>query len=220
MIRLHGFYRSSATYRVRIALNLKALDYISVEHDLTRDGHRQAPYLRLNPQGLVPALELHGVVLTQSQAIIEYLDEVYPNAPLLPQDPAGRARVRALYQLIAADTHHVTTLRVSHYLRTQQGADEHQVRQWQHHWLKESFTAIEALLGHSDMTGRFAHGDQPTLADIALVPQVYAAQRLELAIDPWPNLARIVGNAMVEPAFIRAHPNNQSVPAQRLNALT
>ncbi|MFJ2687001.1 maleylacetoacetate isomerase [Pseudomonas sp. NPDC087342] len=219
MIRLHGFYRSSATYRVRIALNLKALDYISMEHDLTRGEHRQAPYLRVNPQGLVPALELHGLVLTQSQAIIEYLDEVYPQVPLLPPDPPGRARVRALYQLIAADTHHVTTLRVGHYLRTQHGADEHQVRQWQHHWLKESFTAIETLLDRSATTGRFAHGDHLTLADIALAPQVYAAQRLELPIDPWPNLARVVGNSMVEPAFIRAHPNNQAVPAQRLNAL-
>jgi len=220
VIKLHGFYRSSATYRVRIALNLKALDYIAVEHDLAQGEHRQAAYLRLNPQGLVPALELHGVVLTQSQAIIEYLDEVYPQTPLLPADPKGRARVRALYQLIAADTHHVTTLRVGHYLRTQHGADERQVRQWQHHWLSESFTAVEALLGDSAATGRFAHGDQPTLADIALAPQVYAAQRLELAIDPWPNLSRIVENSMAEPAFIRAHPNNQSIPAQRLNAST
>lgn len=220
MIRLHGFYRSSATYRVRIALNLKALEYVSVEHDLTQDEHRLAPYLRLNPQGLVPALEMDGVVLTQSQAIIEYLDEVYPHVPLLPPDPRGRARVRALYQLIAADTHHVTTMRAGAYLRIQQGANAQQVREWQHHWLSESFTALDALLGSSSPAGRFAHGNQPTLADIALVPQVYAAQRLGLELAPWPNLARVVENGQAEPAFIRAHPDNQSVSERSLNALT
>ncbi|WP_248796897.1 maleylacetoacetate isomerase [Pseudomonas sp. MWU13-2105] len=220
MIRLHGFYRSSATYRVRIALNLKALDYVSVEHDLTQGEHRLAPYLRLNPQGLVPALEIDGGVLTQSQAIIEYLDEVYPGVPLLPSTPRDRARVRALYQLIAADTHHVTAMRVGAYLRTQQGANEQQVREWQHHWLSESFSALEALLDSGGPAARFAHGNQPTLADIALVPQVYAARRLNLAIEPWPNLSRVVENALAEPAFIRAHPDNHAVPAQSLEALT
>lgn len=207
MIKLHGFRRSSATYRVRIALNLKALEYVSIEHDLTRGEHRLPDYLHLNPQGLVPALETDGVVLTQSQAIIEYLDEVYPNAPLLPADHQGRARVRALYQLIAADTHHVTSMRAGIYLRTQLDADEQSVREWQHHWLRESFTAVETWLLNGP-PGRFAHGNQPTLADIALIPQAYAAQRLELKLTPWPNLLRVVENSLAEPAFARAHPKS------------
>ncbi|WP_273825090.1 maleylacetoacetate isomerase [Pseudomonas asplenii] len=209
MIKLHGFHRSSATYRVRIALHLKGLDYVSIEHDLARGEHRQPDYLCLNPQGLVPTLETDGLVLTQSQAIIEYLDEVYPHIPLLPADPRGKARVRALYQLIAADTHHVTSMRAGAYLRTRLGVDEQQVREWQHHWLRESFTAAERWLG-SGPHGRFAHGDQPTLADIALVPQVHAARRLELGLAAWPNLLRVVENSLAEPAFARAHPENQA----------
>lgn len=206
MIRLHGFHRSSATYRVRIALHLKGLEFECVEHDLVRGDHRLPAFAQVNPQALVPALEIDGLVLTQSLAIIEYLDEVYPYSLLLPSDPGGRARVRALFQVIGADTHHVTTLRVGHYLRAHLGAEERDVRAWQHHWLNESFTAVEKLLGNSALTGRFAHGDRPTLADIALVPQVYAAQRQGVSIDKWPQLARVVDSALAEPAFMRAHP--------------
>jgi maleylpyruvate isomerase len=207
LIKLHGFYRSSASYRVRIALNLKHIPYETLTHDLTLGEHRAPGYLAINPQGLLPAIEDEGAVLTQSAAIIEYLEERYPEPALLPADPLGRARVRALFQLIAADTHHVTSMRVSAYLKTRLEHHDTQVREWQHHWLTESFGALEALLAKSPHTGRFSHGDQPTLADIALVPQVYSARRLGLAFDAWPLIQRISDACSEESAFLQAHPD-------------
>jgi maleylpyruvate isomerase len=209
LIKLHGFYRSSASYRVRIALNLKRLPYQTLSHDLTQGAHRAPAYLAINPQGLLPALEDGDAVLTQSGAIIEYLEEQYPEPALLPADALGRARVRALFQLIAADTHHVTAMRVSAYLKTRLGHDDTQVREWQHHWLKQSFDALETLLANSPHTGRFSHGNQPTLADIALVPQLYSARRLGVAVDAWPLILRISDACNEESAFLQAHPDNQ-----------
>lgn len=212
MIILHGFHRSTATFRVRIALNLKGVEYQYVEHDLVRGEHQQEPYLKINPQGLVPALEVHGVILTQSLAIIEYLNEVFPHCPLLPSDPGARAKTRSLYQMIAADTHPLTTKRTSHFLQTRHAADARQIQQWQHYWLGQTFNAIEVILAGNTRGTKYACADEPTLADIALVPQVYAARRLGLNTGPWPNLTRVVDNGMAQPAFIRAHPDSHSPP--------
>ncbi|WP_408734457.1 maleylacetoacetate isomerase [Paraburkholderia bannensis] len=210
MIKLHGFYRSSASYRTRIALNLKGLAYQTVAHDLTTGAHRAPGYLEINPQGLLPALEVEGAVLTQSGAIIEYLEERHPNPPLLPADPLQRARVRALFQLIAADTHHVTSMRVAAYLRTRLEHNDAELRAWQHHWLTQSFDAFELLLTRNPATGRFCHGNRPTLADLGLVPQVFAAQRLGLDIGKWPMVARIVDACRNEEAFQQAHPDRHN----------
>lgn len=207
VIKLHGFYRSSASYRVRIALNLKQIPYETIAHDLTVDAHRAPDYLALNPQGLLPTLEHDGIVLTQSAAIIEYLDERYPDPPLVPGNAQDRARVRAIFQLIAADTHHVTSMRVGKYLQARLGHDGTEVREWQHHWLNESFGALERLLASSPGTGRFCHGARPTLADIALIPQAYAAQRLGVDLNTWPVITRIVEASLEEDTFARAHPD-------------
>lgn len=204
---LHGFHRSSASFRVRIALNLKEIAYQTVTHDLTQGAHRVASYLAVNPQGLLPALEDHGVTLTQSSPIIEYLDEHVPSPALLPAGAADRARVRALAQIIAADTHHVTTMRVSAYLKTRLGCDNAGVQAWQHHWLKESFGAVECALARDPRTGRYCHGDTPTIADIFLVPQAVSAQRLGFDVDAYPTIARIVAACLRVPAFAQAHPD-------------
>ncbi|MFM0736486.1 maleylacetoacetate isomerase [Paraburkholderia xenovorans] len=209
-MKLHGFYRSSASYRTRIALNLKGLAYETVSHDLTTGEHQAPSYLAINPQGLLPALEIDGAVLTQSGAIVEYLEERYPNPALLPADALARARVRALFQVIAADTHHVTSMRVGAYLKKRLEHDEAQLRAWQHHWLTQSFGAFEQLLTKSPATGRFCHGDRPTLADLALVPQVFAARRLDLDIGRWPTLARIVEACQDEKGFQDAHPDRHN----------
>lgn len=208
MIKLHDFYRSSASFRVRIALNLKDVPYERVAHDLDHGAHREHSYIRVNPQGLLPSLEIDGAVLTQSLAIIEYLDARYAQLPLLPPDELGRARVRALFQLIAADTHPITGMRLGRYLKDSLQHSDADLRRWQHHWLAESFTALEALLTASADTGRFSHGEHPTLADIALVPQVYSAKRQHLAFDAWPTVSKIYDTCLSLPAFKRAHPDS------------
>ncbi|WP_430367318.1 maleylacetoacetate isomerase [Trinickia sp. NRRL B-1857] len=207
-MNLHGFYRSSASFRVRIALNLKGIAYEPIARDLDRGGHREPAYLARNPQGLVPALEVDGVMLTQTLPIIEYLDECYPQPPLLPDSAMARARVRALYQVVAADTHPITSMRVGAYLK-EHGFPDAELRAWQHHWLRRSFDALEAMLGGDPGTGRFSHGDEPTLADLALVPQVYFAHRVGLAMDTWPTVVRINDTCLAEPAFALAHPDRQ-----------
>jgi maleylacetoacetate isomerase len=206
---LHGYYRSSAAFRVRIALNLKNIDYDSVPHHLRRNEQRAADYLRLNPQGLVPTLEIGGLVLSQSLAIIEYLDETMPSPPLLPTDPAGRARVRALAQVVACDIHPVDNLRVLRYLRRSLGHDETAVQTWYNHWIAEGFAAFEAMLAGSNQTGRFCHADAPTVADICLVPQVVNSQNYKLDLQPYPTIRRVYEACMALPAFERALPGNQ-----------
>ncbi|WP_342118039.1 maleylacetoacetate isomerase [Pseudoduganella sp. OTU4001] len=210
-MKLFTYFRSSAAYRVRIALNLKGLAYDSVPVHLLRDGGEQlAPkYRDVNPAGLVPALEDNGIVLTQSLAIIEYLEEVHPLVPLLPQDAVGRARVRALAQTIACDTHPIMNLRVLKYLKGPMGLSEEQKSEWYRHWMAEGMTALEAHLERDGDMGRFSYGDTPTIADCCLVPQVFNAQRFEIDLAPYPNVARIAANCTDLPAFKAAHPSVQ-----------
>jgi len=192
-IRLHGYWRSSAAWRVRIALNLKDLAWESAPVHLLRDGgeQRKPAFLALNPQGLLPALEIDGRVLTQSLAIIEYLEETRPAPPLLPSDPAGRARVRSLAQLVASDIHPLNNLRVLQYLRDELGVDDAHRDEWYRHWIIEGLNALETRLTSEPEAGRFCHGDVPGLADCCLVPQLYNARRYRCDLDAYPTLLRV-----------------------------
>jgi maleylacetoacetate isomerase len=206
-MKLHDWPRSSAAFRVRIALNLKGMSYQSVFCDLAQRGQRAPEYLDLNPQGLVPTLEEDGEVLTQSLAIVEYLNETGPGPLLLPGHPADRARVRGLAQIIACDIHPLgNSLRVKSYLAEKLGQDETGWSEWHRHWIAEGFDALEALLAGDDRTGRFCHGDEPGLADIFLVPQVVNAGRVDLDMTPYPTIQRIYAACMALPAFRKAHP--------------
>ena len=205
---LHGYYRSSAAFRVRIALALKGLAADQVFHHLRRGEQRLPDYLALNPQGMVPALEADGALLTQSLAIIEYLDETAVGPALLPADPLGRARVRALAQMVACDIHPIDNLRVLNYLRHDLGQDEAAVARWYNHWIAAGFDAIEQRLAEPE-TGQFMHGDTPTLADICLVPQVFNAGRFALDLAPSPRIRRVYAAAMALPAFAQAAPAQQ-----------
>jgi maleylacetoacetate isomerase len=208
-MRLHGYFRSSAAFRVRIALNLKGLACESVPVHLRRGDQRRPEFLGVNPQGLVPALETDGQTLIQSLPIIEYLDETHPEPPLLPSDAAGRARVRALAAMVACDIHPLNNLRVLRYLHRTLGHDEAALAAWYNHWIAEGFGAIESLLAADSRTGRFCHGDTPGLADVVLVPQVVNAERYRLDLAPYPTIARIFEACMMLDAFAAARPERQ-----------
>jgi maleylacetoacetate isomerase len=209
-MKLYGYFRSSAAFRVRIALNLKKLDYDTASIHLRRGDQRQAGFRSVNPQGLVPALETDGHTLIQSMSIIEYLDETHPEPPLLPADPAGRARVRALAAIVACDIHPINNLRVLRYLHGPLGHDEAALKAWYNHWIDTGFQAFEQLLASDPQTGKFCHGDRPSLADIALAPQVINAARYQLDLSPYPTIARIHEDCMKLDAFAAAHPDNQA----------
>lgn len=212
VLRLYTYWRSSAAYRVRIALGLKGLDYEPVPVHLVRNGgeHRAESYVAINPQARVPALEHDGRVLTQSLAIIEYLDETWPEPPLLPRgDAAARARVRALAQLVACDIHPVNNLRVIQYLGRHLNVAEDARDAWYRHWIMDGFAALETLLAGSGETGRYCHGDMPTLADVCLVPQVYNARRYRCDLTPFPTIVRIDAACAELPAFAAARPEAQ-----------
>ncbi|UGQ44812.1 maleylacetoacetate isomerase [Massilia endophytica] len=210
-MKLYTYFRSSAAYRVRIALNLKGLAYESVPVHLLRNGGEQLgeAYRAVNPSALVPALEDDGAVLTQSMAIIEYLDEMHPTMPLLPQDALGRARVRALSLTVACDTHPLGNLRVLKHLKGHMGLSEEAKMDWYRHWMNEGMAALEAQLARDGATGRFCHGDTPTMADCFLVPQVFNAQRFEIGLAPYPTIAAIHEHCAQLPAFRQAHPSQQ-----------
>src|SRR5271169_5840805 len=180
-MKLYGFFRSSAAFRVRIALNLKQLPYETIAIHLRRNEQANPQYRALNPQGLVPTLEDDdGQRLIQSLAIIEYLDEVHPAPPLLPPGAADRARVRALAEIVACDIHPINNLRVLRYLTHSLGHDEAAIASWYNHWIDAGFQALENLLAEDRRTGVFCHGETPGLADVALVPQVVNAERYRL----------------------------------------
>jgi maleylacetoacetate isomerase len=208
-MKLYSYFRSSAAFRVRIALNLKKLDYETAAIHLRRNDQGKPGYRGVNPQGLVPALEHDGRTLIQSLAIIEYLDETHPEPPLLPKDPADRARIRGLADIVACDIHPINNLRVLRYLTHQLGQDEAVIASWYNHWIAAGFEALEPLLAHDGRTGAFCHGDAPGLADIALVPQVVNAERYRLDLTPYPTVARIYENCMTLEPFVAAHPSKQ-----------
>ncbi len=210
-MQLHTFFRSSASYRVRIALNLKAIGYDAVAVHLSRNGGEQfaAAFDVLNPQHLLPVLVDDGLVLNQSLAILEYLDETHPEVALLPPDAAGRARVRALSQMIACDIHPLNNLRVLNYLTQELKIDAAQKDTWYRHWVALGLAAFEAALVRSEDTGRFCHGDTPGMADCCLAPQVFNAQRFECDMAPYPTLMRIYGACMELEAFQAASPARQ-----------
>ncbi len=210
MRELYSYFRSSAAYRVRIALGIKGLDYRIVPIHLLKGGGEQhsADYLRRNPEGLVPALADGGHVLTQSLAIMEYLDEAYAGAPLLPADPLARARTRALALLIACDIHPLNNLRVLRWLAHEMRVDKDVRDAWYRHWIEIGFQALEAQLQSPD-TGLCCHGDTPGMADCCLVPQVYNAQRYDMDLSAYPTVARIAAHCETLPAFQAAHPDVQ-----------
>jgi maleylacetoacetate isomerase len=208
---LYGYFRSSAAFRARIALNLKGLvPELRFVH-LLRDGGEQhtEAYKAINPQELIPALAHDGHLITQSLAIIEYLDEIVPAPPLLPKDAYGRARARELAYVVACDIHPVNNLRINRHLVKVFGADAGAQVSWQRHWIRVGFDALETMLAMSPHTGAWCHGDAPTIADICLIPQVANARRVKFEIDTWPTIARIEAHALKHPAFDAALPKNQ-----------
>jgi maleylpyruvate isomerase len=206
-LTLHGYWRSTASYRVRIALNLKGLAYDQATHDLRTGAQRAPAYLALAPQGLVPALESPEGTFTQSLAILEWLEEHWPQPALLPSDGDGRAIVRGMMGLIAADIHPLNNLRVLNALREQFGASPDQVQAWISRWITEGFAALERMVG--DHGGAFAYGDKPSLADCCLVPQVYSAERFGVDLSPFPALCRVAEGARGLSAVAQAHPSRQ-----------
>jgi maleylpyruvate isomerase len=204
---LHGYWRSGTSYRTRIALNIKGLDYRQEPVDLREGVQKSERYRALNPQGLVPALETHDGVLTQSSAIIEWLDERYPEPPLLPSTPVERAVVRAMALTIACDIHPLNNLRVLKYLRGEFGAEQETTDRWAETWIEQGFDALEAMIGLHG--GRFAYGDTLTTVDCHLVPQVYSAQRFNVDCARWPRLLAAAENAMAEAPVAAAHPDRQ-----------
>lgn len=209
MMRLHGYWRSSAAYRVRIALALKGLEVETVAHSLPRGEQRVDSYRALNPQGLVPALETGQGVLLQSIAIIEYLDERWPQPSLLPSDAYSRALVRGMAGIICADIHPLNNLRVLNRLRSEHGADDAAVAHWVNHWIREGFLALEALVARHSTAGRFCHGDSVTVADLCLVPQMYNARRFGCDLEGFPTLVAIDAHCRGLEAFCRAEPEMQ-----------
>lgn len=210
-MKLYGYFRSSAAYRVRIALNLKGISYETVPVHLLKDGGQQfsESYKALNPTALVPTLVDGELAIGQSMAILEYLEETHPDPALLPADVAGRARVRAIAQAIACDIHPLNNLRVLKHLKHELRVDEEAKNAWYRHWIDVGLTSIEAMLAGNPATGRFCHGDQVTLADVLLVPQVFNARRFECDLSAMPTITRIVDTCCALDAFVRAEPAHQ-----------
>jgi maleylpyruvate isomerase len=210
-MKLYTYFRSSAAYRVRIALNLKGLQYDAIPVHLLRGGGEQLQeqYRSINPSGLVPAFQDDFITLTQSMAILEYLEDAYPQAPIMPKDATERARVRELAQIIACDIHPVNNLRVLRYLVHELKVTEEQKNAWYRHWLVGGLEVLEKHLARDPSSGPLCHGHTPTIADCLLVPQVFNAQRHGIDVSVYPNIARINAQCIEIPAFVKAHPSNQ-----------
>lgn len=205
MIRLYDYFRSSASYRVRIALNLKGVEYERVAVNLLENGQKSEEYRARNPQGFVPMLEIDGAQLTQSLSIVNYLNGVYPDPPLVPSDPVAAAHVRSMAQIVASDLHPLNNLRVLHYLKDNLGQEKETRDRWYAHWVREGFAALEQLaIRHG---GEYLSGDLPGLADLCLVPQMYNARRFEISLDDFPTLVDYDEQANALAAFQAAHPD-------------
>ena len=207
-MKLYTYFRSSTAFRARIALNLKGLQYEPSFVHLAKGEHRQPAYTALNAQALLPTLEDDGARLNQSLAILEYLDEKYPEPRLLPRDSVGRARVRSLSLLMACEIHPLANLRVLQHLR-KAGQTEEQVSEWCRHWIGDGLAKVEAELAADARTGKYSHGDSPSMADCCLVPQVFSAQRFKCDLGPYPTVKRIFDACMKLEAFDRAQPAKQ-----------
>ncbi|MEO8065070.1 MAG: maleylacetoacetate isomerase [Pseudomonadota bacterium] len=210
-LELYSYWRSSASYRVRIALNLKALPYTLHAVNLVRDGGEQfsAAFREVNPQSRVPTLVHNGQRFSQSLAIIEYLDETFPDHRLVPRDPVDRARVRMLSQIIAADIQPLQNTSTTRYLKEQMHQDEAAVTAWLQEWIRRGLDAYDAHLSRDHLSGKFSHGDTPTMADCCLIPQLYAGQRVGIETASYPRLALIAENCRALSAFEHAHPAKQ-----------
>lgn len=208
-LHLHSFFRSSTSFRARIALNIKSLDYEQLPCNFREQAHRSESYLALNAQGLVPTLVTPEGNITQSLAIMEWLDETVPEPALLPKDAYGRARVRSLAQAVALEIHPINNLRVLNHLRDHLSATDDQVAQWFRHWVTLSFDAIETRLAREPQTGTFCHGEQVSQADICLVAQSVNNRRFDVDESAYPTIRRIVSNCLEMTAFEQALPHNQ-----------
>ena len=205
-MKLYTYFRSSAAFRVRIALNLKGIAYEPMFVHLAKGEHRAPAYTKVNPQALLPTLELDdGTRIHQSLAIIEYLDETHPAKPLVPEDALGKARVRSLSYLIASEIHPLNNLRVLQHLKRALGQSEDQVNAWYRHWIADGLAKLEAELASNK--GRFCHGEAPTMADCCLVPQIFGAKRYHSDLSPYPIAARVFEHCMKLDAFDRAQPS-------------
>jgi maleylacetoacetate isomerase len=211
MLTLHSYFRSSASYRVRIALNLKGLGYTTIPVHLLKGGGQQhsSDYQRVNPAKLVPTLVDDGHAIGQSLAIMEYLDETHPEPALLPRDPLGRARVRGLAQSVACEIHPLNNLRVLQYLDNDLKVDEATKATWYRHWITLGFTAIEGMLAKDPATGTFCHGNAPGLADCCLIPQIANSRRFDTPLEAFPTIRRIEEACLALDAFARAAPQLQ-----------
>jgi maleylacetoacetate isomerase len=208
-MKLYTYFRSSAAYRVRVALALKGLSYDAVRVHLMKGEQYGAEYSAVNPQNLVPVLEDEGQRLYQSLAIMQYIDETWPQPPLLPADRLGRARVRSLALLIACEIHPLNNPRVLNYLTGKLGVGEEQKLEWYHHWIKTGFSALEKRLAGEPQTGRYCHGDTPGFADCVLVPQMANALRFKVDLAEFPTIRRINAACLELEAFKKAAPENQ-----------
>jgi maleylacetoacetate isomerase len=207
-VKLYTYFRSSAAFRVRIAMNLKGLAYQPIFIHLAKGEHRKPEYSGPYPQGLLPTLVDGDQALSQSLAIMEYLDETHPTPPLLPKDAQGRARVRGLSLLVACEIHPLNNLRALQYLKRQLGQNEEQINTWYRHWVADGLMKLEGDLSRPG-TGKFCHGDTPTMADCCLVPQIFNAQRYNCDLSPYPTVMRVFEECMKLDAFDRAQPSKQ-----------
>lgn len=208
-MKMYGFFRSGTSHRTRIVLNLKQIDYELLPISLMKNEHKQASFKAINPQGFVPVLAINDQLLIQSPAIIEWLEESHPEHPLLPSDVLGRAKVRALAAVVGCDIHPINNKRILDYLRQVLKLDDQQVEQWCQHWIDEGFSALETLLAADENRGDFCYGQQPTLADAYLIPQVDSSKRFHVDLSKYPNIQRIYDACMALPAFQAAAPMKQ-----------